>query len=99
MQAGEGLARSSGDLKIPRRYIRLMRSAALNAISTRHTWIGGLLVVLLLISFTGCQLLGKQQQQVNDSVVVGSAGVDFGKVAVGSKKTIQNTLTSFKASS
>jgi glyoxylate utilization-related uncharacterized protein len=70
----------------------------LNAKSSRQTWISSLLVVVSLLSFTGCQLLGKQQNAVNDSVVVGNASLDFGKVAVGSTKSMTNNLTNFKTS-
>ena len=61
--------------------------------------LGCLLIAAAVISLTGCQLLGKQQSQINDSVVVTNPSMDFGKVALGSSKTIQNTLTNFKTSS
>ena len=71
----------------------------MNANSSRPSWIGILLVAFALISLTGCQLLGNNQSQINDTVVVSDASVDFGKVAVGKKKSVSNTLTNFKASS
>ena len=54
------------------------------------------LIAAALVSLTGCQLLGSKQAQVNDSVVLGSPTMAFGNVAVGSSKTMQNTLTNFK---
>ncbi|HWZ81691.1 MAG TPA: choice-of-anchor D domain-containing protein [Terriglobales bacterium] len=66
-------------------------------------WIGrtrsSLLIAAALLALTGCQLLGKQQNQVTDSVVLGSVSASFGQVNVGNSKTIQNTLTNFKTSS
>jgi hypothetical protein len=52
-----------------------------------------------LISLTGCQLIGKQQTPINDTVVLGSPSLDFGKVGIGNSKTMPNTLTNFKTSS
>ncbi|PYX31389.1 MAG: hypothetical protein DMG80_10305, partial [Acidobacteria bacterium] len=60
--------------------------------------LGSLLIVAALISLTGCQLLGKQQNPVNNSVVLTDTNVDFGKVAVGSNKPVGNKLTNFKTS-
>ena len=71
----------------------------MKANSTRATWIGCLLVIVGLALLTGCQLLGNNQTPVNNSVVVGSATMDFGKVAVGNSKSMPNTLTNFKTSS
>lgn len=71
----------------------------MNANSSRPSWIGILLVAVALISLTGCQLLGNNQTQVNDSVVISDTTVDFGKVAVGKTKSVSNTLTNFKGSS
>jgi len=71
----------------------------LKANSTRATWIGFLLAALALSFLTGCQLLGNNQTQVNNSVVIGSGTMDFGKVAVGKSKSMPNTLTNFKTSS
>jgi glyoxylate utilization-related uncharacterized protein len=76
----------------------LSRSALLKANSTRATWIGSFLVVVILTFLTGCQLLGNNQNQVNNSVVLGSSSLDFGKVAVGMSKSMPNTLTNFKTS-
>jgi len=70
----------------------------LKANSARHTWIGSLLVGFALMSLTGCQLLGNNQTQVNNSVVVTDATMNFGKVAVGNSKSMANTLTNFKTS-
>ena len=64
-----------------------------------RTSFGPLLIAAVLISLTGCQLLGKQQSQINDSVVLGSPNMDFGKVGLGSSKTMQNKLTNFKTTS
>ncbi|MFY9561027.1 MAG: choice-of-anchor D domain-containing protein, partial [Terriglobales bacterium] len=71
----------------------------MNASQSRYTSIGVFLIALALFSLTGCQLLGNQQNAVNDSVVLGSNSLDFGKVAVGNSKTIPNKLTNFKTSS
>jgi len=71
----------------------------LNAGLLRRTSLGSFLIAAALISLTGCQLLGNQQNPINDSVVLADASLDFGKVAVGNSKTIQNKLTNFKTSS
>ena len=70
----------------------------MNLNSTRTTRIGSFLVPAALLFLTGCQLLGNNQTQVNDAVVVGSVTLDFGKVAVGKSKSVGNTLTNFKTS-
>jgi len=44
-------------------------------------------------------LLGNQKSQINDSVVLGSTTLDFGKVGMGNSKSMQNQLTNFKTSS
>ena len=67
----------------------------MNANSSRRA-ISSLLIVVSLLAFTGCQLLGKQQDQINDSVVLTSTTMDFGKVAIGGSKSMQNTITNFK---
>ena len=61
--------------------------------------LGSLLIAAALIYLTGCQLLGNQQNAVNDSVVLASTSMDFGKVGVGNSKSISNKLTNFKVSS
>ncbi len=71
----------------------------MNAGLLRRTSLGSFLIAAALISLTGCQLLGNQQNPINDSVVLADASLDFGKVAVGNSKTIQNKLTNFKTSS
>ena len=71
----------------------------MNARLLSRTLLGSLLIAAALISLTGCQLLGNQQSQINDSVVVGTPGMDFGKVGIGNSKTIPNKLTNFKTSS
>ena len=76
-----------------------LRSGNLNARSIGRSTIGFFLVAVALLSLTGCQLLGKQQTQINDSVVLGSATMDFGKVGLGNSKSTQNKLTNFKTSS
>jgi hypothetical protein len=71
----------------------------LNARWLGRTSLGSFLIAAALISSTGCQLLGSQQSQINDSVVLGSTSMDFGKVGLGNSKTLQNKLTNFKTSS
>jgi len=71
----------------------------LNARSLGRTSIGFFLIVAALFSLTGCQLLGNQKSQINDSVVLGSTTLDFGKVGMGNSKSMQNQLTNFKTSS
>ena len=95
------MSQGSSDLKSPAVGIRygLLRSAPLKAKSPRHTRISILLIAFALLSLTGCQLLGGKQDAVNDSVVLGSTNLDFGKVAVGNTKSMPNTLTNFKTSS
>lgn len=55
-------------------------------------------MVAALFSLTGCQLLGKQQAQINDTVVINNPSMDFGQVGVGNSKTLQNKITNFKPS-
>jgi len=76
-----------------------MRSGPLNVRFVYRASIGSLLIAAALISLTGCQLLGKQQTPINNTVVLGSASMDFGKVGMGNSKTMTNTLTNFKTSS
>src|SRR6267154_5701086 len=76
-----------------------MRSGPLNVRFVYRASIGSLLIAAALISLTGCQLLGKQQTPINNTVVLGSASLDFGKVGLGNTKTMPNTLTNFKTSS
>jgi len=71
----------------------------LNARWIGRTSLGSFLIAAALISLTGCQLLGSQQTQINDSVVLGSTSMDFGKVGLGNSKTLQNKLTNFKTAS
>ena len=71
----------------------------MNARSLGRTSLGLLLILTALAFLTGCQLLGNQQSQINDSVVLGSTSQDFGKVAIGNTKSVQNTLKNFKTSS
>src|SRR5258708_15714115 len=77
----------------------ILRFGQLNARSFGRTSIGLFLIAAALFSLTGCQLLGNQQTQVNDSVVLGSATMDFGKVGLGNSKSIPNQLTNFKTTS
>ncbi len=71
----------------------------MNARLLGRTSLYSLLIAAALISLTGCQLLGNQQNAVNNSVVVANPNVDFGKVGIGNSKSIQNKLTNFKTSS
>jgi hypothetical protein len=71
----------------------------LNVRFVRRASIGSLLMAAALISLTGCQLLGKSQTQINDTIVLGSTSLDFGKVGLGNSKAMPNTLTNFKTSS
>ena len=71
----------------------------MNARWLARTSVGSFLIAVALISLTGCQLLGKQQTEINDTVVLGSDSIDFGNVSLGSSKSIPNTLTNFKTSS
>ena len=71
----------------------------MNARLLGRTSPGFLLIAVALLSLTGCQLLGSQQSQINDTVVAGTPSLDFGKVGLGNSKTIQNKLTNFKTSS
>jgi len=72
--------------------------AAVNVYQTARPWVFSVLVAFALVSLTGCQFLGNSQDPINDTVVVGNASIDFGTVAVGSSKSVQNTVTNFKTS-
>lgn len=67
--------------------------------TARPGWLVSFLVVFALAFLTGCQLLGNNQSQVNDTVVISSTTMDFGKVAVGNRKSLSNTISNFKTTS
>ncbi len=63
-------------------------------------WISSLLIGGALALLTSCQMLtGLSQSGNNGSVTVSNGSLDFGTVAIGNSKTIQDTLTNSTASS
>ena len=69
----------------------------MNAHQLRGVWLGLFLTVVCSLFFAGCQILSAGGPG-GGSVVVATSSLNFGTVAVGSSKALQNTLSNNTAS-
>jgi len=69
-----------------------------NAYRLRSVWLALFLTLVGLLFLAGCQILSSGGPSSSGSVVVGAAALNFGTVAVGSSKALQDTLSNNTAS-